>query len=101
MGWLHDTSAVREFSIEQLILVLQFSHLPVKGVHALLEAGNLHILGLLTFSLAWLSDEWLLQYIGNAEYGFPPLTFQEYLAARYIADQPDPEYIDLVMAHLH
>ncbi len=43
----------------------------------------------------------LLQYIGDDRYGFPHLTFQEYLAARYIAVQPDPEYIDLVMEHLH
>ncbi len=43
----------------------------------------------------------LLQYVGDDRYGFPHLTFQEYLAARYIAAQPDPEYIDLVMTHLH
>ena len=43
----------------------------------------------------------LLQYMGDDRYGFPHLTFQEYLAARYIAAQPDPEYIDLVMTHLH
>ena len=43
----------------------------------------------------------MLQYIGDDRYGFPHLTFQEYLAARYIATQPDPEYIDLVMIHLH
>jgi hypothetical protein len=43
----------------------------------------------------------LLQYIGDDRYGFPHLTFQEYLAARYIAAQPDPEYIDLVMMNLH
>ena len=43
----------------------------------------------------------LLQYMGDDRYGFPHQTFQEYLAARYIAAQPDPEYIDLVMTHLH
>ncbi len=43
----------------------------------------------------------LLQYMGDDRYGFPHQTFQEYLAARYIAARPDPEYIDLVMAHLH
>ena len=43
----------------------------------------------------------LLQYMGDDRYGFPHQTFQEYLAARYIAAQPDPEYIDLVMEHLH
>src|SRR5438034_4879090 len=39
--------------------------------------------------------------MGDDRYGFPHLTFQEYLAARYIAAQPDPDYIDLIMAHLH
>ncbi len=43
----------------------------------------------------------LLQYMGDDRYGFPHQTFQEYLAARFIAAQPDPEYIDLVMTHLH
>jgi hypothetical protein len=43
----------------------------------------------------------LLQYLGNDLYGFPHLTFQEYLAARYIAKQRGPLYIDLVMMHLH
>jgi predicted NACHT family NTPase len=43
----------------------------------------------------------LLQYTGDDRYGFPHLTFQEYLAARYIAAQPGSEYIDLVMTHLH
>jgi predicted NACHT family NTPase len=43
----------------------------------------------------------LLQYMGGDRYGFPHLTFQEYLAACYIAAQRDPDYIDLVMAHLH
>ena len=43
----------------------------------------------------------LLQYVGDDRYGFPHLTFQEYLAACYIAAQPDPEYINLVMTHLH
>ena len=43
----------------------------------------------------------LLQYIGDSRYGFPHQTFQEYLTARFIAAQPYPDYIDLVMAHLH
>jgi HEAT repeat protein len=43
----------------------------------------------------------LLQFLGSDRYGFPHLTFQEYLAARHIAAQPDPNYIDLVMEHLH
>ncbi|HEX3639781.1 MAG TPA: NACHT domain-containing protein, partial [Ktedonobacteraceae bacterium] len=43
----------------------------------------------------------LLQYQGNEKYGFPHQTFQEYLAARFIASQPDPDYIDYVMENLH
>jgi HEAT repeat protein len=44
----------------------------------------------------------LLQHLGGDRYGFPHLTFQEYLAGRHIAAQPDPDdTIDLVMAHLH
>src|SRR5205807_2229356 len=48
----------------------------------------------------------LLQYygkdqIGQPLYGFPHLTIQEYLSARYIADQPYPSYINLVMSHIH
>jgi len=43
----------------------------------------------------------LLQFLGGDRYGFPHLTFQEYLTARHIAAQPDPDYIDLVMVHLH
>ncbi|RLT38739.1 MAG: NACHT domain-containing protein, partial [Chloroflexi bacterium] len=43
----------------------------------------------------------LLQFLGGDRYGFPHLTFQEYLTARHIAAQPDPDYIDLVMPHLH
>jgi len=43
----------------------------------------------------------LLQFLGSDRYGFPHLTFQEYLTARHIAAQPDPDYIDLVMVHLH
>ena len=38
---------------------------------------------------------------GQGLFGFPHLTFQEYLAARHIATQPDPDYIDLVMVDLH
>lgn len=43
----------------------------------------------------------LLQFLGADRYGFPHLTFQEYLTARHIAAQPDPDYIDLVMVDLH
>ncbi|RKZ82394.1 MAG: hypothetical protein DRR16_19800 [Candidatus Parabeggiatoa sp. nov. 3] len=43
----------------------------------------------------------LLQGRGDGTLEFSHRTFQEYLAARYIAAQPDPVYIDIVMAHLH
>jgi predicted NACHT family NTPase len=43
----------------------------------------------------------LLQGRGDGTLEFTHRTFQEYLAARYIASQPEPEYIDLVMNHLH
>jgi len=43
----------------------------------------------------------LLQGRGDGTLEFTHRTFQEYLAARYIASQSDPEYIDLVMVHLH
>ena len=43
----------------------------------------------------------LLQRVSGDRYGFPHLTFQEYLTARHIAAQPDPDYIDTVMEHLH
>src|SRR5262249_22844100 len=43
----------------------------------------------------------LLQYMGDDSYGFPHLTFQEYLAACYIAENDQDAIIDLVMSHLH
>jgi len=43
----------------------------------------------------------LLQGRGDGTLEFSHRTFQEYLAARYIAAQADPVYIDIVMAHLH
>jgi len=43
----------------------------------------------------------LFQHLGGDIYAFPHLTFQEYLTARCIAAQPDPDCIDLFMPHLH
>ncbi|MCL4861347.1 MAG: HEAT repeat domain-containing protein, partial [Caldilineaceae bacterium] len=43
----------------------------------------------------------LLQGRGDGSLEFMHRTFQEYLAARHIAAQPDPDYIDLVMKDLH
>jgi len=43
----------------------------------------------------------ILQGRGDGTLEFSHRTFQEYLAARYIARHPDPVYIDLVMEHLH
>ncbi|MEZ4734965.1 MAG: NACHT domain-containing protein [Caldilineaceae bacterium] len=43
----------------------------------------------------------LLQDGGNGTLQFVHPTFQEYLAARYIAAQPEPYCIDLVMKDLH
>lgn len=43
----------------------------------------------------------LLQGRGDGSLEFMHRTFQEYLAARHIAAQPYPDYIDLVMADLH
>ncbi len=43
----------------------------------------------------------LLQGRGDGTLEFTHRTFQEYLAARYIAAQPYPGYIDWVMVHLH
>jgi hypothetical protein len=52
-------SVYGEFSIEQFILAPQLSHLTFQVLHALLEACNLRILGLLAFPLAWLGEQWL------------------------------------------
>ena len=87
------TSATREELIPLLAQALQTAGYANEQAAATREAKHfLDALGL---------RSGLLQYMGDDRYGFPHQTFQEYLAARYIAEQPDPEYIDLVMAHLH
>ncbi len=44
----------------------------------------------------------LLQHLGGDQYGFPHLTFQEYLVARYLADQTSQDSaFDLLMSHLY
>lgn len=88
-----EHSASRTDMIEPLAKSLQGEGLCTSEVQAKLEAEQfLETMGL---------RSGLLQYIGDDRYGFPHQTFQEYLAARYIAAQPDPDYIDLVMEHLH
>ncbi len=85
------TSATREELLPLLAQALQTAGYASEPAAASREAKHfLDALGL---------RSGLLQYMGDDRYGFPHLTFQEYLAARHIAVQP--EYIDLVMAHLH
>ena len=87
------TSATREELVPRLAQALQTAGYANEQAAATREAKQfLDALGL---------RSGLLQYMGDDRYGFPHQTFQEYLAARYIAAQPDPEYIDLVMTHLH
>ena len=87
------TSATREELVRELTVALQAEG-RYKEQSAAVRAAKqfLDTLGL---------RSGLLQYLGDDRFGFPHQTFQEYLAARYIAAQPDPEYIDLMMAHLH
>ena len=87
------TSATREELVPLLAQALQTAGYSNEQAAATREAKQfLDALGL---------RSGLLQYMGDDKYGFPHQTFQEYLAARYNAAQPDPDYIDLVMAHLH
>ena len=87
------TSATREELVPLLAQALQTAGYANEQAAATREAKQfLDALGL---------RSGLLQYMGDDRYGFPHQTFQEYLAARYIAAQPDPDYIDLVMTHLH
>ena len=87
------TSATREELVPLLAQALQIAGYAKEQAPAIREAKQfLDALGL---------HSGLLQDLGENRYGFPHLTFQEYLTARYIAAQPNPEYIDLVIAHLH
>jgi hypothetical protein len=86
-------SASRTDLIKLLIKILQVEGLCASEAQAKLEAEQfLETIGL---------RSGLLQFMGDDKYGFPHQTFQEYLTARYIAEQSDPKYIDLVMEHLH
>jgi HEAT repeat protein len=87
------TTATREELVPLLAKALQTTGYSIELAAATREAQQfLDALGL---------RSGLLQYMGNNRYGFQQRTFQEYLVARYIAAQPDLDYIDLVMAHLH
>jgi len=52
-------SVYGKFSIQQFILAPQLSHLTFQVLHALLEACNLRVLGLLAFPPGWLAEQWL------------------------------------------
>ena len=88
-----QTSAGREELLPVLVKSLQVEGLCSDGASATMEAEQF----LMTLGLR----SGLLQHMGGDRYGFPHLTFQEYLAARFIASQRSPAYIDLVLAHLH
>lgn len=88
-----ERSASRADLIEPLTKSLQVEGICTSEARAKLEAEQfLETMGL---------RSGLLQDMGDNRYGFPHQTFQEYLAARYIAAQLDPDYIDRVMEHLH
>jgi len=94
--WLHSErerlSATEDEYVHQLATVLQEKGL-ADGMRAPQEARRF---------IAVIRDRsGLIQGRGDGTLEFMHRTFQEYLAARYIAVQPDPDYIDLVMEHLH
>ena len=94
--WLHSErerlAATEDEYVHQLAAVLQAKGL-ADGARAPQEARRF---------IAVIRDRGgLLQGRGDGTLEFMHRTFQEYLAARYIAAQPDPNYIDLVMEHLH
>lgn len=94
--WLHSETerlaAPEEQFVEQLAAVLTDRRLE-QPAQARPEARR--------FLEAIRDRSGLLQGRGDGSLEFAHRTFQEYLAARYIAAQPDPDYIDLVMEHLH
>ena len=95
--WLHGEterlSAPEEQCVEQLAQVLEARPQSLQGKDPHQEARRF---------LSVIRDRsGLLQGRGDGTLEFAHRTFQEYLAARHIAAQPDPDYIDLVMAHLH
>ena len=95
--WLHGEterlSAPEEQFVEQLAQVLAARPQLLQGKDPHQEARSF---------LSVIRDRsGLLQGRGDGTLEFAHRTFQEYLAARHIAAQPDPDYIDLVMAHLH
>jgi HEAT repeat protein len=85
-----QTNAGRTELVPWLVKSLQKEGLCQESTKAILEAEQF----LASLSLR----SGLLQYLGNDRYSFLHLTFQEYLAARYIAEQK--EYINLVIEHL-
>ncbi len=95
--WLHSQaqrlSAAEDDFVEQLAHVLRNKGLVQNEIGAREEARR--------FIIAIRDRSGLLQGRGDGTLEFMHRTFQEYLTARYIADQPYPDYIDLVMEHLH
>lgn len=87
------THASEEYLIDQLANFFVKEHICADESSAKMEAEkSLRILGLRSA---------LFQHLGNNQYGFLHLTLQQYLTARYIAEQPNHKYIDLVMEHIH
>ncbi len=95
--WLHEererVAAPEAALVAQLTTILLAKGLAHSAETAREEARR--------FIMAIRDRSGILQGRGDGSLEFAHRTFQEYLAARYIAAQPDPAYIDLVMPHLH